>query len=160
MRRASARLLVAAIVFLCFSTAGTYADAGSDEDIRQRKPFGLGVQFLGPTIVFSGYVDYFFNPRFNAELGVGLLGVYVGGKYYFTPASPDARWFPYTGAILFAVPQIMSGDATIGGYVPLGIQFIGSWGLTLSGEAAAMFSSNGELKPYGALRAGFRIYSQ
>lgn len=157
MQRASARFLFAAMVLLYLSAAGAYADAGSDEDIRQRKPFGLGVQLLGPTVVFSAYVDYFFTPRFNAELGAGMLGVYVGGKYYLTPARPDGRWFPYTGAIVFAIPQIMSADPAIGGYVPLGIQFIASWGLTLSGEVAAIFSSNGDLNPYGALRAGFRL---
>jgi hypothetical protein len=158
MRRGPAIGLVAATVLLCLSATGIHADEGAQEDIRQRKPFGLGVQLLGPTVFASGYVDYFFSPRFNAELGVGLLGVYIGGKYYFTAAGPDARWFPYTGATLLAVPSIISADAAIGGYVPLGIQFIAGWGLTFSGEVAAMFSSSsGDLSPYGALKAGFRF---
>jgi hypothetical protein len=142
---------------LTVSVAGLYAEAGFEEDVRQHKRFGLGVQALGPTVIASGYVDYFFGPRFNAELGAGLFGIYVGGKYYFTAPNPEARWFPYAGAIFFVVPQFMSSDNAIGGYLPAGVQFIARWGLTLSGEVAVMFSTTGYLSPYGALKAGFRL---
>ena len=147
-----------AIVCVLIGAVGnTTAEPLSQEDIRTRKPFGIRMQLLGPTVIYSAYVDYFVGPQLNAEVGVGLLGMYIGGKYYFASPADEARWFPYAGAVLYAVPAIMSADEAIGGYVPLGIQYMANWGLTLSGEAAVVFSNRGDLKPYGALKAGFHF---
>jgi len=131
--------------------------AEEGQDTRIEKPLGIGVQFLGPTTIFSGYIDLFFGPNINLEVGIGMLGAYGGAKYFFGGKEPEKRWFPYAGAMALFIPGLVGTDDTIGVYIPLGVQYMFPWGLMLGAELAAMANARGEVIPFGALRIAYRF---
>ena len=142
--------LLAIICLMPFLTVKAQSDTLNR---REQRPFGISVNILGPTLVTSLNLDYFFSKNFSLEAGAGAIGYYAGVKVYF--GKKTRTCMPYIGATYSNV--IFTGDD--GGiypflYLPVGYHFVGKKGFNFSAEIAAM---QPDILFYGQLRVGYRF---
>ena len=125
---------------------------------RIENPFGLSLNLGGPTYVFSFSADYYVTSTVNIEAGFGLWGFYGGVTYHFNGDHDEKKWTPYTGGLLFFIPEFLGDDPYLGLYVPLGMQYLNDGGFTFSAEVAGRFSEQtNNLTSWAALKVGYHF---
>lgn len=146
------------LIFSFFVAVNIYAQDISIENIRADRKFGIGGQFLGPTILISLQLDYFITQNLNLEVGGGALGYYGGVKWYFGSKDKPTNWAPYVGGCYISVlDDIFRGGMRSGAYFPLGIQFISKGGFTFAPEVAGLYLPGSLTPVWGAIKLGYHF---
>lgn len=126
---------------------------------------GLGVQFLGPTIISSGYLDIAVNQRIRCEFGVGLIGAYGGVKAYSLPLNNKQSFRIYGGLqysyfYLINFSGFSNVDFAHGLHVPIGVQWRKSSGFSFAAEIGPLVALNTSyIKPVPSLRLAYYFKS-
>lgn len=124
----------------------------------------LGVNCIvgGPSVVGSLSLDYFIASNLNVEVGVGYIGFFSGIKYHLEGKKVDRHWTPYLGLFVVRIPEL-TGEFEVDGrnglYVPLGVQYISNFGITIGAELArfAIESIANDTKYWGAIKIGYHF---
>ena len=129
---------------------------------RKDHPIGVNIVVGGPTVYLSSSIDYFLTPCINIEAGLGLFGYYGGIKYHFWGNNEEKNWTPYIGISRTTISIFgLFGLSDVGGYAPIGLQFIGENGISLAIEGAGLFfvgDRTNTLPPvWSALRFGYHF---
>ncbi len=126
-------------------------------NIRKERKFGVNTVIGGESIILSVSLDYFVTPTLNIGIGFGIIGFYAGAKYHFRGDIDNLKWSPYVGVSGVALGAL-NGNSTAELYLPLGIQYIGNKGFSISIEAAALsFNSYDVFPVWGAIKVGYRF---
>lgn len=166
------------IILLCllFSqfTYSQVSDSTKIQNPRSLKKFGLGLQFMGPTLIGSVYVNFFPTHNLNLELGTGLIGTYGGAKLFYGKKDRRQTFSPYTGFNLGTIKMldplsifyVFGGDLmwkrVYTGNIPFGMQIMAKNGFHFSLEGSYMFiwgSTTDEIPfkfsfPWAAIKIG------
>ncbi len=125
-------------------------------------PFGIGLNILGPTGVFSTEANYLLKPSFEALLGLGIGGGYAGFRYHIFGGT-EKRSTPYIGGFVNVDLSdiILVGQPSL--YFPLGVEYLSKEGFYFAPEFAAYFrrirlkSKPADIVPYLGIRGGMRF---
>ncbi|MFT6718632.1 MAG: hypothetical protein ACJAY8_001028 [Sphingobacteriales bacterium] len=129
---------------------------------RWANRFGVNFNVGGPSIVGSISFDYFITSSINVEAGVGYIGFFSGIKYHLEGKKVDRHWTPYVGLYAVRIPELR-GDFKLDGrnglYMPLGVQYMSNFGITIGAEFAriAIESIANDTKYWGALKVGYHF---
>ena len=124
----------ALVVLLFIVILTSLAHAEEYKRLTDERKFGIGCNFLGPSIVASLSANYFITSKIKIEAGAGILGCFAGGTYHFG-GSRIGQATPYIGSYLSNNAGFYSkSDPFI--YLPIGVG--GNWknGLSLHFEFA------------------------
>ena len=128
-------------------------------NLRETNPWGVNLNLAGPSIMLSGSVDYFISPTLNVEAGAGLIGYFVGTKFY-PNGNRTVNYTPYFGATFTRLASLWDEEMFSGIYLPLGVQHWGSKKFTYAFEVA-YFTVNSSSKDndslFGSVRLGWRL---
>jgi len=129
---------------------------------RINNPFGIMINFGGPSLLLSASVDYYVNSNVNIEVGTGFIGAFAGAKYHFNGEQETKKWTPYLGLYLTHIPRITffnSVPPRNGFYIPVGIQYMSTNGFTFGFELAGISLENiaGGSPVWGALKLGYHF---
>jgi hypothetical protein len=149
-----------------------YANVEREEpNLRIRYQHGITAMLLGPTVIGSVAYEYFIDPNWNLEFGIGLIGVYSGVNYHFGGANEMRKSTPYMGLRATAgmhVAEFLSNGPRfgVGLYAPIGINVLFENGFYLAPELAAHYTySEGNIwlsdlhavRPWLGFKLGYRF---
>lgn len=132
------------------------------QSTRLSRPFGLYVEFLGPTATSSLSAQFFLGRYFSMSSGLGPYHFYVGSAVHIPVASLGVKWHPYLG-FRYSKRKVVGEEDDIGDiiYVPVGMQYVGFRGFGFAAEIAAS-NIQYERKPdlltiFIGLKVGFHL---
>ena len=158
------------LIFICmFQIIILYVYGPNDDCIystlRQNRPFGISAYIWGPSFAAISF-ELFVIPAIEINLSTGY-GSSCGINFHIMGNDNSIKWSPYVGAHLatyksFELDYFGNHDEqtrVYGLYNPVGIQYLGPKGLTLSFEGAlySTFGENGGIGPWVGLKFGYRF---
>lgn len=126
-------LFIVSVTFTALTYASNYADT-SNIGLLKKRPIGLNINLLGPTLLTSLSVDYFIVPFLNVEAGAGFFGYFAGLKYNCIYGPFTYGISPYCGVLYSKVIPLFYEEKYY--YIPIGLQYIDKNGFGISTEAA------------------------
>jgi hypothetical protein len=125
----------ALFVLLFIAILPSLSHAEEYKRLTDERRFGIGCNFLGPSIVASLSANYFITSKIKVEAGAGILGYFAGGTYHFG-GSRIGKATPYIGSYLSGNSGLFHSETDPFIYLPIGVG--GNWknGLSLHFEFA------------------------
>ncbi len=146
---------VISLIFTCHTLA-VASHKGGNAYPAEARPFGVGVNIGGPTLLTSFCGQYFLNRNISTEAGFGLLGVYGCAKIHFAHKKTNPSLSPFLGFgySFIGTPPEGGGD---GYYFTAGFQSISAGGYGFAVEALYADHLNSNLSLWFALKWSYHF---